>query len=94
MQIMRFVLSIILTAALGIPAFAGTLDVVRKNDALTCGVSQGLPGFSAPDGKGNWIGIDADFCRAVAAVVLGSPGKVKFRPLSTKEAMRLQQKYG
>jgi general L-amino acid transport system substrate-binding protein len=48
-------------------------------------VSQGLPGFSQPDDKGVWHGIDADFCRALAAAVLGSADKVKFSPLSAKE---------
>ncbi len=66
-------------------AAAGTLDTVKKRGALVCGVSQGLPGFSSPDSKGNWTGIDADFCRAVAAAVLGDAGKVRFRPLSGKE---------
>ncbi|GAB7000895.1 amino acid ABC transporter substrate-binding protein [Bradyrhizobium sp. 17-4] len=52
---------------------------------MSCGVSQGLPGFSAPDDKGNWTGIDVDVCRAIAAVVLDDPTKVKFVPLSAKD---------
>ena len=52
---------------------------------LSCGVSQGLPGFSAPDDKGNWTGLDVDFCRAVAAAIFNDPTKVKFVPLSAKE---------
>lgn len=63
----------------------GTLDNVKKNNALRCGVSQGLPGFSSPDDKGNWKGIDVDFCRAIAAAVLGDAGKVKYSALSAKE---------
>ena len=49
---------------------------------LSCGVSQGLPGFSSPDDKGNWTGLDVDVCRAIAAAILGSPDKAKFIPLS------------
>jgi general L-amino acid transport system substrate-binding protein len=64
---------------------AGTLETVRQRGALVCGVSQGLPGFSSPDKDGSWTGIDADFCRAVAAAVLGDGRKVQFRPLSGKE---------
>jgi general L-amino acid transport system substrate-binding protein len=52
---------------------------------LSCGVSQGLPGFSSPDDKGNWTGIDVDVCRAIAAAVLGDPSKIKFVPLSAKD---------
>ncbi len=64
---------------------AATLDKVRARGYLKCGVSQGLPGFSNPDEKGNWSGIDVDFCRAVAAAIFGDPAKVKFRPLSAKD---------
>lgn len=62
-----------------------TLDAVKKKGFIQCGVSQGLPGFSAPDKAGKWNGIDVDFCKAVATAVLGSPDKVKFTPLSAKE---------
>ncbi len=67
------------------PAGAGTLEEVQKKGFVQCGVSQGVPGFSNPDEKGNWTGIDVDVCRAVAAAVLGDAGKVKFTPLSAKE---------
>ena len=67
-------------------AFGGeTVDAVKKKGFVQCGVSQGLPGFSNPDEKGNWSGIDVDVCRAVAAAVFGDAGKVKYTPLSAKE---------
>jgi general L-amino acid transport system substrate-binding protein len=62
-----------------------TLDVIKQRGALACGVSQGLFGFSAPDDKGRWTGFDVDFCRAVAAAVVGDPEKIKFSALSAKE---------
>jgi general L-amino acid transport system substrate-binding protein len=52
---------------------------------VSCGVGPGTPGFSNPDDKGNWAGFDTDFCRAVAAVVLGDAKKVSFKPLTAKE---------
>jgi general L-amino acid transport system substrate-binding protein len=67
------------------PAAAQTLKTVKDRGMLSCGVSQGLPGFSAPDDKGNWSGIDVDVCRAVAAAVFNDPTKVKFVPLSAKD---------
>ena len=66
-------------------ASAATLDTVKKRGHLACGVSQGLPGFSSPDDKGHWSGIDVDYCRAVAAAVLGDANKVRYTPLSAKE---------
>lgn len=62
-----------------------TLKVVQDRGRLICGVSQGLAGFSSPDDRGYWRGMDADFCRAVAAAVLGDKDKVQFIPLSAKE---------
>ena len=66
-------------------AFAQTLKAVKDRGSLICGVSQGLPGFSNPDDKGNWTGFDVDFCRALAAAILNDATKVKFTPLSAKD---------
>lgn len=66
-------------------ATAGTLDDVKKSGTLKCGVSTGLPGFAEADSKGAWRGLDVDFCRAVAAAVLGDDKKVKYVPLNAKE---------
>jgi general L-amino acid transport system substrate-binding protein len=49
-------------------------------------VNGGLPGFSfLEEGTGEWSGFDTDFCRAIAAAVLGDPEAVEFRPLSADE---------
>jgi general L-amino acid transport system substrate-binding protein len=64
---------------------AQTLKKVQDRGSLMCGVSQGLPGFSSPDDKGNWTGFDVDVCRAIAAAVFNDPAKVKFLPLSAKD---------
>jgi len=66
-------------------ATASTLEEVQKRGVLQCGVSTGLPGFSATDEKGNWKGLDVDGCKAIAAAVLGDAGKVKYVPLNAKE---------
>ena len=65
-------------------ANADTLDNIKKAGVVKCGVSQGLPGFSNPDNKGNWTGIDVDYCKALAAAILGDAKKVKYVPLSAK----------
>lgn len=66
-------------------AKVSTLELVKQKGFVQCGVSQGVPGFSNPDDKGNWSGLDVDFCHALAAAVLGDATKVKFTPLSAKE---------
>ena len=83
----KLLLTAVVGAALGMAtgASAGTLDDVKAKGFIQCGVSQGLPGFSNPDSKGNWTGIDVDVCKAMAAAVFGDASKVKFTPLSAKE---------
>jgi general L-amino acid transport system substrate-binding protein len=66
-------------------ADAATLDTVKGRQALICGVSQGAPGFSTANDKGEWGGMDVDFCKGLAAATLGDATKVKFTPLSSKE---------
>jgi general L-amino acid transport system substrate-binding protein len=64
---------------------AAVLDQIKAKGFLQCGVSQGIPGFSSPDDKGNWTGLDVDLCRALAAVIFNDPTKVKYTPLSAKD---------
>ena len=66
-------------------AAAATLDNVKKNGFVRCGVSQNLPGFSSAGKTGKWTGLDVDLCRSLAAAALGSAGQVRFIPLSEKE---------
>jgi general L-amino acid transport system substrate-binding protein len=66
-------------------AGAATLDTVKSKGMLTCGVSQGLAGFSLTDDKGNYTGLDVDFCRAMAAAIFGDGNKVKFIALNAKD---------
>jgi general L-amino acid transport system substrate-binding protein len=84
----RVSLVLTLAVAAGLSAQAAsaqTLKTVKDRGMLSCGVSQGLPGFSSPDDKGNWTGLDVDVCRAVAAAVFNDATKVKFVPLSAKD---------
>ncbi|MCA3182993.1 MAG: amino acid ABC transporter substrate-binding protein [Cupriavidus sp.] len=75
-----------LTVAAVAPAQAGeTMDAIKARGEIRCGVNDGLPGFSYTDEKGVVRGIDADFCRALAAAVFGDANKVKFTPLTAKE---------
>ena len=46
-------------------AVAGTLDDVRAKGVIATGVNEGLPGFSKPDAKGVWRGLDVDTADAM-----------------------------
>jgi general L-amino acid transport system substrate-binding protein len=70
---------------IGGAAQAQTLDTVKKRGVLHCGVNVGLAGFSAPDDKGNWTGLDVDLCKAIAVAVIGDEKKIKFVPTTAKE---------
>jgi general L-amino acid transport system substrate-binding protein len=59
-----FALALLFGGASVPSAFAGTLDDIRQRDALICGVSQGVPGFSSAEAGGVWSGFDVDFCHA------------------------------
>ncbi|MBL8347566.1 MAG: amino acid ABC transporter substrate-binding protein [Rubrivivax sp.] len=76
-------------AALGLAstsAMAGKdLDAIKARGALVCGVNTGLAGFSAADSQGKWTGLDVDYCRALAAAILGDANKVRFNPLTAQQ---------
>jgi general L-amino acid transport system substrate-binding protein len=69
-----------LTMAL-LPAAAdaqGRLAEIRSRGVFKCGVYENVPGLATLDPQGRWQGFDVDFCRAVAAAVLGSGDRVEF----------------
>jgi len=55
-----------------------TQAVVKARGQLLCGVNEQLAGFSQLTDKGEMVGFEAEFCRAIAAAVLGDARKVKF----------------
>ena len=55
-------------------AAASTLSDVKARGKLLCGVNSGLLGFAQKGDDGKWAGFDVDYCRAVAAAVLGDAG--------------------
>jgi general L-amino acid transport system substrate-binding protein len=76
--------TVVLALLLAQAAHAGpTLDAVKARGAVRCGVPSDSPGFGLPDAAGNLKGFSVDFCRSVAAAVLGDANKVNLVPLST-----------
>jgi len=62
----------------------GTLEAVQKKGFVQCGVNVGLAGFSQPDSRGAWKGVDVDICRAIAAAVFGDASKVRYTPTTSQ----------
>jgi general L-amino acid transport system substrate-binding protein len=64
----------------------GRLALVKSRGKLICGINNAQPGFGFLDkDSGQLVGFDIDFCRAVAAAVLGDAKAVEFRPLNTAQ---------
>ena len=63
----------------------GRLAEVQARGTLRCGTRDALTGFSVLTPDGDHVGFDADFCRVVAAAVLGDAGAVDFVDLATSD---------
>lgn len=81
-----FQVLLVLIVALASTAMAqGRLAEIQDRGALRCGVNATLPGFGVVDSDGNFSGFDVDFCKAIAAAVLGDADAVEYRPLTAGE---------
>lgn len=67
-----------------------TSRIIERGE-LICGVNQTLAGFGVVNDAGEFSGFDVDFCRAVAAAVLGDSEAVAFRPLVASERQAAMQ---
>ena len=82
----KTVLGVLVLCSLTVPAAVAkagdTLTRIKARGKLRCGVSDGIQGFSVKNTEGQWSGMDVDFCRALAAAVLGDSTKVDYIPLT------------
>src|SRR5258706_14860445 len=62
-----------------------TFDAVKARGVVSCGVNTGVGGFSTPDARGAWSGIDVDLCRAFGAAMFGDASKTKFVPMTAAQ---------
>jgi general L-amino acid transport system substrate-binding protein len=62
-----------------------TLQTVIDRGTLKCGVNTDLFGFGFIDDAGNNAGFDVDFCKAIAAAVLGDASKVEYVSLNADQ---------
>ncbi|MGG4605510.1 amino acid ABC transporter substrate-binding protein [Paenalcaligenes sp. Me131] len=87
MKIVKTILlgSVAVLMSSGVTYAAETLDKVKQQGFVQCGVHVGLPGFSIADSKGQWGGIDVDLCKGIAAAIFGDATKFKVTPLTTQQ---------
>jgi ABC-type amino acid transport substrate-binding protein len=71
-----------------------TLQAVQDRGTLICGVNDAVPGFGFTDEEGNFSGFDIDFCRVIAAAVLGDSEAVEFLPLTAEQRFTALQSGG
>ena len=61
------------------------LERVKDRGRLVCGVNDAVPGFGVATEAGEYQGFDIDYCRVVAAAVLGDADAVDFTPLTAEQ---------
>lgn len=61
------------------------LATVLGRKKLICGINGTLAGFSTLEASGDYSGLDAEFCRAMAAALFNDTKAVEFRKLNTTE---------
>ena len=66
-----------------------TLQTVIERGELLCGVKDSQPGFGFANPDGSFSGFDVEFCKAIAAAVLGDADRVRFVPTSAAARFEL-----
>jgi general L-amino acid transport system substrate-binding protein len=64
---------------------ASVYDAVMEAGVVRCGTRDALPGFAVLQDDGEHVGFDSDFCRVIAAAVLGDATAVEMVDLETAD---------
>lgn len=83
MRFKAFLGSLLAAALLSLPAWAqapagGRIAEIRARGVFKCGIYENVPGLATLNAQGRWEGLDVDYCRAMAAAILGSADKVEY----------------
>lgn len=73
------------TTGPAVQAEGGVLAAVQDREELNCGTRDALPGFAVLTDEGEHVGFDSDFCRVIAAAVLGDAEAVNHVDLETPD---------
>ena len=87
LKVCAVVVAVVFLATASMAIAGETLDSVKKRGYLIAGVNGGVFGFSMPDDKGVWKGLDVDTARAIAAAVFGDASKIKYVPLTAVQRL-------
>ena len=87
LKVCAVVMAVVFLATASMAIAGETLDSVKKRGYLIAGVNGGVFGFSMPDDKGVWKGLDVDTARAIAAAVFGDADKIKYVPLTAVQRL-------
>ena len=79
------VLVVVLAAVVSTAFSQSVVNEIKDRGELRCGVNANLPGFGYVDESGDYVGFDIDFCKALAAALLGDANAVVYRPLTAGE---------
>jgi len=79
------VLVVALAAVVSTAFSQSVVNEIKARGELRCGVNASLPGFGYVDESGDYVGFDIDFCKALAAALLGDADAVVYRPLTAGE---------
>jgi general L-amino acid transport system substrate-binding protein len=82
------VVATVLAMSCGGRAASSRLSRIRQRGFLVCGVFPGIAGFAQVDSTGHYTGFDIDFCRAVAAAIVGSPDRIRFETVATLDLLK------
>lgn len=70
-----------------VAAGAGQIEDIRARGSFKCGVPADSPGLATLNDRGETVGLEADYCRAVAAAILGPNPKVEFVKVTFAQAI-------
>jgi general L-amino acid transport system substrate-binding protein len=82
--VLAMVLALVAAACSSDDEATSTLDTVKERGTVICGGNETLPGFGVVDDAGNFSGFDIEFCRVVAAAVLGDADAFEIVPLTAE----------
>jgi hypothetical protein len=91
MQARHSCIVVLLLGLMSGASFAGTLEDVQSAGILQCGVDGLLPHYSAVKTADGVVGLAPDFCRALAAALIGDGKKVNFSVLTEGEEVEALQ---
>jgi general L-amino acid transport system substrate-binding protein len=82
--VLAMVLALVAAACSSDDEATSTLDTVKERGTVICGGNETLPGFGVVDDAGAFSGFDIEFCKVVAAGILGDANAFEIVPLTAE----------